>query len=46
MLLELAVVAGCKYIVTYTKEDFPGVEQFSIQLAIAKELLQHIRALP
>ena len=46
MLLELAVVAGCEYIVTYNKEDFPGVEQFSIQLATAKELLQHIGTLP
>lgn len=45
MILELAVGAGCEYIVTYNKEDFPGVEKFGIELVTAKELLQKIRAL-
>jgi len=45
MILELAVGAGCEYIVTYNKEDFPGVEAFGIDLVTAKELLQKIGAL-
>lgn len=45
MILELAVGAGCEYIVTYNKEDFPGVEKFGIQLVTSKELLQKIGAL-
>ena len=45
MILELAVGAGCEYIVTYNKEDFPGVEKFSIELVTSKELLQKIGAL-
>jgi len=45
MILELAVGAGCEYIVTYNKEDFPGVENFGIELVTAKELLQKIGVL-
>lgn len=45
MILELAVEAGCEYIVTYNKEDFPGVEKFGIELVTAKELLQKIGVL-
>jgi len=45
MILELAVGAGCDYIVTYNKEDFPGVENFGIELVTAKELLQKIGVL-
>jgi len=45
MTLELAVEAGCDYIVTYNKQDFPGVKTFGIELVTAKELLQKIGAL-
>ena len=31
MLLELAVKAGCQFIVTYNSRDFAGIEQFGLQ---------------
>ena len=46
MILELAVRAGCQYIVTYNKQDFQGVNKFGIRLATAKEFLQTIKELP
>jgi len=46
MILELAVRAGCQYIVTYNKRDFKGVDQFGIELATAKEFLQIIKEIP
>lgn len=45
MILELAVRANCKYIVTYNKTDFQGVDKFDIKLATAKEFLQIIQEL-
>ena len=45
MLLELAVSAGCKYIVTYNKRDFRGVETFGIEVVTAKEFLERIGVL-
>jgi putative PIN family toxin of toxin-antitoxin system len=45
MILELAVGAGCEYIVTYNKQDFLGVENFGIELVTARKLLQKIGAL-
>jgi putative PIN family toxin of toxin-antitoxin system len=46
MVLELAVSAGCKIIVTYNKDDFAGVEQFGIRVLTAQEFLQEIGELP
>lgn len=46
MILELAVRANCKYIVTYNKADFRGVDKFGIKSATAKEFLQIIQELP
>lgn len=46
MILELAVRANCKYIVTYNKADFQGVDKFDTKLATAKEFLQIIQELP
>ncbi len=46
MILELAVRANCKYIVTYNKQDFTGVEKFGLQLVPAKEFLQIIKEIP
>ena len=45
MILELAVNAGCKYIVTYNKRDFRGAETFGIEVVTAKEFLEKIGAL-
>ena len=45
MILELAVSAGCKYIVTYNKRDFQGAETFGIEVVTAKEFLERIGAL-
>ena len=45
MLLELAVRANCKYIVTYNEADFQGVDRFDIKLVTAKEFLQSIKEL-
>ncbi len=42
MVLELAVTATCKYIVTYNQRDFQGAEQFGIQVVTPKEFLQAI----
>ena len=46
MVLDLAVNADCKYIVTYNKRDFRGVETFGIEVVTAKEFLEKIGALP
>ncbi len=46
MVLELAVAAGCRRIVTYNKRDFQGVEAFGIEAVTAREFLQSIGALP
>ena len=46
MVLELAVNAGCKYIVTYNKRDFRGAETFGIEVVTAKEFLEKIGVLP
>jgi putative PIN family toxin of toxin-antitoxin system len=42
MVLELAVAAGCTYIVTYNVRDFQGAEQFGIRVLTPKEFLQQI----
>lgn len=42
-VLEVAVAAGCDYIITYNQKDFKGVEQqFGIQIINAKAFLQEI----
>lgn len=42
MVLELAVVAECDYVITYNKKDFVGVEQFGIEVVTPKEFLKEI----
>ena len=42
MVLELAVSASCRTIVTYNKRDFEGSEKFGIEVETAKEFLQRI----
>jgi putative PIN family toxin of toxin-antitoxin system len=44
MVLELAVAAGCRYIVTFNMKDFVGTEQFGIEAIRPKELLKKIGA--
>jgi putative PIN family toxin of toxin-antitoxin system len=46
MILELAIRANCKYIITYNKADFQDVYKFGIQLMTAKEFLHLIQELP
>jgi putative PIN family toxin of toxin-antitoxin system len=46
MILELAVKAGCEFIITYNVRDFAGVEQFGIQVVEPGAFLQRIGALP
>lgn len=46
MLLELAVTAGCDFIVTYNRRDLVGVERFALQVIELGAFLQHIGALP
>ena len=46
LILELAVRAGCKYIVTYNKADFAGVNEFGIQPVTVREYLKIIEELP
>jgi putative PIN family toxin of toxin-antitoxin system len=46
MIVELAVKAGCDFIVTYNTRDFAGVEQFGLRAIGPGAFLQHIGALP
>jgi len=44
MVLELAVKAGCDYIVTYNKSDFRGVGDFGIRAIEPGSFLKEIKA--
>jgi putative PIN family toxin of toxin-antitoxin system len=46
MVLELAVGAGCRVIVTYNKAHFEGVKRFGIRVLTAQEFLRAIGELP
>jgi putative PIN family toxin of toxin-antitoxin system len=46
MILELAVVGNCSYIITYNQRDFQGAERFGIRVATPKAFLQGIGVLP
>ncbi|MCW9707661.1 putative toxin-antitoxin system toxin component, PIN family [Fodinibius salsisoli] len=39
MVLELAVEAGCEYIITYNFGDFKGIEQFGAEATTPKQFL-------
>jgi predicted nucleic acid-binding protein len=45
MILELAVAAGCNFIVTYNIRDFVRVEGFALQAIAPATFLRHIGAL-
>lgn len=42
MVLELAVTAGCQYIVTFNRRHFVGCEQFGIDIVTPREFLDRI----
>jgi putative PIN family toxin of toxin-antitoxin system len=42
MLLELAVTAGCQYIVTYNLDDFKATKKFGITAITPKQFLEMI----
>jgi len=46
LVLELAVTAGCDYIVTFNRRDFPEAARFGIQAGTPREFLQKIGELP
>lgn len=41
-VLELAVAAGCNFIITYNKRDFSGSEKFGVEPLTPKEFLKQI----
>jgi len=43
LVLELAVTAGCEYIVTHNISDFKNIDRFGIQAITPKEFLEVIR---
>ncbi len=46
MVLELAVAAGCHFIVTYNKQDFKNLKPFGIKAISPAEFLAMIGELP
>lgn len=42
LVLELAVEAGCDYIITFNKKDFAGTEKFDVQVVSPGEFLRII----
>ena len=42
MVLELAVEAGCDYVVTYNVRDFAGAERFGVRVVKPQEFLRLI----
>jgi putative PIN family toxin of toxin-antitoxin system len=46
MVLELAVSAGCRFIVTFNIRDFAGAEQFGIRVVTPQKFLQQLGDLP
>ena len=45
-ILELAVASGSRYVVTYNRKDFVGLERFGITVVNSKEMLQELGELP
>ena len=41
MVLEVAVKAGCQYIVTFNRRDFAGIEQFALEVVTPGEFLKN-----
>lgn len=45
-ILELAVQAGCTYVVTFNTRDFVGSERFGIRALAPRDFLKEIGVLP
>jgi len=43
MVLELAVAAGCRHIVTHNVKDFHGTEQYGVTAITPRDFLKRIR---
>ena len=43
MVLELAVAAGCRHIVTHNVKDFHGTEQYGVTAISPRDFLKRIR---
>ena len=39
-ILELAVAAGAKYVVSYNRKDFQGIERFGIEVVGPRKILE------
>ena len=46
LVLELAVKAGCRFIVTYNQRDFAGCERFGVEAIRPGDLLRRIGEVP
>lgn len=46
MILELAITAGCGYIITFNVNDFKNIDKFGIEAITPKKFLQQIGELP
>lgn len=46
LVLELAVAAGCRYILTYNAKDFSGVKQFGVMALPPAEYLRRTGVRP
>ncbi len=46
MVLEVAVTAGCRYIVTFNERDFRDIERFGLQAVRPIEFLRIIGVVP
>jgi putative PIN family toxin of toxin-antitoxin system len=46
MVLEVAVEAGCEFVVTYNGRDFVGAERFGVRVVTPGEFLTRIGVLP
>lgn len=46
MVLELAVRAGCQFIITYNTRHFVGIDHFGIQALIPAEFLRKVGVIP
>jgi predicted nucleic acid-binding protein len=42
MVLEVAVAAGCEFIVTFNKRHFAGINRFGIEAVTPRELLERL----
>ena len=45
MVLELAVAAGCNFIITYNKQDYKNIKEFGLQAISPVEFLRMIGAI-